>query len=246
MADHSGRAKGEWVVEVQSLTKLYGSKPVLTGLELKVAEGDFVTIFGPNGAGKTTLIRILSTIMRATSGRVAIAGLDISRDAAQARQRIGVVSHDLFLYENLTGYENLKFYGKMYDVPDLEQRIRTVIGLVDMEARLHDRVRTLSHGMRRRISIARAVLHNPDILLLDEPESGLDQHSAQKLAELLGGLIQGQRTVIMTTHNLERGLKLGNRAAILARGKIVHQESQPLPDAASFARIYQQHTEGRR
>ncbi|MBI4295212.1 MAG: heme ABC exporter ATP-binding protein CcmA [Chloroflexi bacterium] len=242
MTWQDGRTKGEWVVEVERLIKYYGSKPVLTGLELKVAAGDFVTIFGSNGAGKTTLIKILSTIMKASSGKVTIAGLDIRHQAARVRQRIGLVSHDLFLYENLTAYENLKFYGMMYNVPDLEQCIRTVIAQVGMEARLHDRVCTLSHGMRRRISIARAVLHKPDILLLDEPESGLDQQSSQMLADLLCSLVQGQCTVIMTTHNLERGLRLGTRAAILARGKIVRQESQPLPDVESFATIYRQHT----
>lgn len=230
------------MVEAKGLTKSFGRHKVLLGVDLKIWKGDFLILFGPNGAGKTTLIKILATLSKPSSGEVCIAGLDLRKDAVEVRRRIGVVSHETLLYNDLTAYENLKFYGKMYGVPRLEQRILEVVQQVGLESRLHDRVGTLSHGMQKRLSIARAVLHDPPLLLLDEPETGLDQQATAMLTETLNTLIGGGRTVIMTTHNLERGLKMGNCIAILSRGKIVYHEAKPLLDIASFAETYYRYT----
>lgn len=232
------RASHPWAIEIQGLTKSYGDRLVLKGLELQVKAGEFLTVFGPNGAGKTTLIKVLATLSKPLGGKVWMAGLDIRESAAEVRRQIGVVSHQTFLYGELTAYENLKFYGRMYDVPSLEQRIHEVIAMVGLASRLHHPVRTLSRGMQQRVSIARAVLHSPSIMLLDEPETGLDQHASAMLGEVLGTLNGGARTVVMTTHSLERGFEMGDRVVILAEGKIVYEESKLSLDMASLRERY--------
>ncbi len=231
-----------WAIELSGLVKSFGSQPVLRGLELKVKQGDFLTIFGPNGAGKTTLLRILATFMRPNKGQCKIAGFELNKQAKEIRQNIGFVSHDTLLYEDLTGYENLKFYGRMYDVPHLEERIAEVIHQVGMEARLHHRIGTLSHGMRKRFAIARAVIHKPSIILLDEPETGLDQHALTMLTGILDSL-GPRRTVLMTTHNMVQGLKLANQVGILVRGKLAFLGEKPTEDVAAFIDIYQHFVE---
>jgi heme exporter protein A len=130
----------------------------------------------------------------------------------------------------------------MYDVPNLEERIGALVAEMGLEARLRQRVRTLSHGMQKRLSIARAVIHDPELVLLDEPEAGLDQHATEMLAEVLDNLYSGKRTVVMTSHNLERGLKMGDHVAILARGRVVYKEPRALLDTASFQQTYYHHT----
>lgn len=224
---------------MEGLTKSFGYQPVLKGVELKIRWGDFITIFGPNGAGKTTLLQVLATLLRPSSGRAKVAGLDLARQAREIRRRIGVVSHDTFLYDDLTAYENLRFYGRMYEVPHLEERIAQVISQVGLEAQLHHRVRTLSHGMQKRLAIARAIIHSPSVLFLDEPESGLDQEALGRLMAVPDSLGEG-RTIIMTTHNIERGLLMGNRVAILAKGRIAYEG--PSQEQAGFAQLYHQLT----
>ena len=230
-------------IEALGLEKSFGEHRALRGVDLEVNRNEHVVIFGPNGAGKTTLLKILSTLVKPTAGRVRLDGLDIRNKPAQIRRRISLVSHQTFLYDNLTVYENLKFYGKMYDVADLEKRIREVISWVQLESRLHDRVATLSRGLQQRASIARAVLHNPSILFLDEPEVGLDPHAGAMLEDILGSINSGNRTVVMTTHNLERGLELGDRVVILDRGKIVYEASGHELNRTDFRQIYDRCTD---
>jgi heme exporter protein A len=229
-------------IEVQKLTKSFGERYALRSIDLKVNQGEHLVIFGPNGAGKTTLLKILSTLMKPSSGRVWLDGIDIRDRPAQIRRRINLVSHETFLYDDLTVYENLKFYGKMYDVPNLEQRIKEAISWVQLESRLHDRAGTLSHGLQRRASIARAVLPDPSILFLDEPEVGLDPHATNVIRDVLSSINSGSRTVVMTTHNLERGFELGDRVIILDRGRVVYQASKDEIDTANFRSIYDQYT----
>lgn len=229
-----------WAIQVQGLTKSFGSRLVLRGIDLAVAKGDSLAIFGPNGAGKTTLLKILSTVMRPASGTVRIDGIDLREDPLAARRRIGVMAHQTLIYDDLTVYENLRFYAKMYDVPNLKQRIEELIAQVGLRPRLHDLVRTLSRGMQQRVSLARALLHDPSILLLDEPETGLDQEAAAFLEETVRD--RGMRTVVMVTHSLERGLQMGSRAAILVQGRIVHQEAKPFLNTSSFCEVYRRCT----
>ncbi|UCB43099.1 MAG: heme ABC exporter ATP-binding protein CcmA [Dehalococcoidales bacterium] len=229
-------------VEVQELTKTFGNNRALRGIDLQVTYGDFLIIFGPNGAGKTTLLKILATIMKPSSGEVRIGGLDLKKDAEEIRRRVGVVTHQTFLYNNLTARENLEFYSRMYDVAEARQRIHEVVNTVGMATRLNDRVSTLSRGMQQRLSIARALLHKPDIMLLDEPETGLDQEALPMLWQALQNEEQKKRTVVMTTHNLERSLELGNHLVILAKGKIVHEQTGISPDLSTLRKVYEETT----
>ena len=229
-------------IEVCGLTKFFNHRPALRGIDLKIRRGESVAIFGPNGAGKTTLIKTLATIMKPSQGTIMIDGLNINDNAEEARRRIGVVTHQTFLYGNLTAYENLEFYSRMYDVPRARERIHEVVSIVGMTSRLHDRVGTLSRGMQQRISIARALLHKPNIMLLDEPETGLDQQSTATLWETLKQEGTVKRTIILTTHSLERGLELGDRILILAGGKVVFQKPRPGLDLAGLRQAYQQST----
>ncbi len=230
-------------VEARGLEKTFGEQRALRGVDLTVSRGECLVIFGPNGAGKTTLLKILSTLVKPSAGSVRLDGIDIRDKPAQIRRRISLVGNQTFLYDNLTVYENLKFYGKMYDVADLENRIREVISWVGLESRLHDRAGTLSRGMQQRASFARAVIHDPSILFLDEPDVGLDPHASAMVSDILGNINSGSRTVVMTTHNLERGVELGDSIAILDRGKVVYQASREELSKADFRQIYDRYTE---
>jgi heme exporter protein A len=232
------------MIEIRGLVKSFGHKAVLKGIDLEVTDGQFLTLVGPNGAGKTTLIRILATLSRATSGTVLIDGFDLADESVDIRRHMGLVSHQTLLYGDLTPDENLRFYGRMYDVPDLEDRIEVVLQQVGLEGRRHDPVRTFSRGMQQRLAIARAILHQPSILLLDEPDTGLDQHAAEMLHELLATVGTGDRTVLMTTHNLERGLSMGDRVAILSEGRIAYGADKNTLDVKSFREVYYRSVRG--
>jgi heme exporter protein A len=231
------------MIEVRKLVKAFGSRAVLKGVDLTVAEGEFVTLVGPNGAGKTTLMHIIATLTKPTGGRVSVAGYDLAGGAVAVRRQLGLVSHKTLLYDDLSAEQNLRFYARMYDVPDAEARIEGVLRRVGLWGRQRDPVRTYSRGMQQRLAIARAMLHDPPILLLDEPDTGLDQHAAAMLTDLLHEVGATQRTVLMTTHNLERGLELGNRVAILAGGRIAYQASKSELNAKEFREVYYQYVE---
>ncbi len=230
-----------YAIEVKRLIKAYGEHYALRGIDMSVKWGEFLAIFGPNGAGKTTLLKVLATIVKPSSGGVSVAGFDLREDAVKVRHRIGVVFHQPLLYDDLSAYENLRFYGRMYEVPDLKDRINQLVAQVGLESRLHDPVRTLSRGMQQRLAIARALIHDPPILLLDEPGTGLDQQASAMLADIIISTLTKQRTVIMTTHSLEQGAALGNRIMIMADGKIAYEESKQL-DISSLREVYYQHT----
>jgi len=210
------------MIEIQSLTKIFGVNPVLRGVDLNVERGQFVTLLGPNGSGKTTLLRILGALARPTSGVVRIGGWDLPREADRVRAQLGVVSHLPLLYDTLTAEENLLFFARLYNIPTEQrrERVEAMLRRVGLWKRARDVVRTYSRGMQQRLAIARAILHDPAVLLLDEPYTGLDQDAAALLDDLLREVAVAGRTVVMTTHDLRRGHTLADRIAILSRGKI--------------------------
>lgn len=209
------------VIQAQKLVKRFGMKLVLKGLDFSAEAGEFIALLGPNGAGKTTFLRILSSLSRPTAGMVQVAGYYLPQQAAAVRSNLGVLSHQPLLYGDLTGEENLRFYGKMYNVPDLDGRIGEVLEIVDLAARGTDLVRTYSRGMQQRLAIARSIIHDPEILLLDEPYTGLDQHASSMLDEVLKQVAGQGRTVVMTSHDLARAADLASRFDVLSFGKII-------------------------
>ena len=224
-------------IAVEGLEKSYRDWPVLWDLELSVPWGETLSLFGANGAGKTTLLRILSTSVRADSGTAHIAGWDLRRQTAQVRRRIGVVGHRTFLYDDLTPQENLHYYARLYGLKDREARVNTVLERVGLDSRIGHRVRTLSNGMQKRAAIARAILHEPQVLLLDEPEAGLDRSSRLMLGELLAEWTAQGRSAVLTTHDIELGCDWGHRVAVLTGGKLTFPEGSAHEVQRAFSRL---------
>ncbi|HEX9389396.1 MAG TPA: heme ABC exporter ATP-binding protein CcmA [Anaerolineales bacterium] len=228
------------MITVKKLVKRFGLKPVLRGIDFEVQPGEFVALLGPNGAGKTTFLRILASLSRPTLGEVNIAGYQLPNQAAQVRARLGVVSHLPLLYGDLTAEENLRFYGRMYGLTDLERRITEVLEMVGLEARRRDLVRTFSRGMQQRLAIGRAVLHDPDVVLFDEPYTGLDQDASSMLDEVLKTVAAKGRTVVMTSHDLARAEDLATRFDILSRGVISASASRKELKKTNLLAFYKQ------
>jgi len=214
----------EYIIEAKGVKKEFGFKSVLKGVNLQMKEGDFLALFGPNGAGKTTFIQILCSLMLPSSGKVCIVGFDPRSDREALCEVIGFVSHNTFLYHNLSAYENLKFYGMMYTVQGLDAKIEKLLELVGLADFPNDKVQTFSRGMQQRLSLARAIIHDPMVLFLDEPYTGLDQLGAEELKQILVEFRDKGKTIIMTSHNLDRGLELCNQVAILRSGRMVYHE----------------------
>jgi heme exporter protein A len=208
------------MITVKKLVKRFGLKTILRGVDFEVQPGEFVALLGPNGAGKTTFLRILASLSRPSVGEVKIAGYKLPHEAAQVRARLGVVSHLPLLYGDLTAEENLRFYAQMYNIPNYELRVTEILEMVGLEARRRDLVRTFSRGMQQRLAIGRAVLHDPDVVLFDEPYTGLDQDASSMLDEVLKTVAAKGRTVVMTSHDLARAEDLATRFDILSRGVI--------------------------
>jgi heme exporter protein A len=208
------------MIEVRKLVKRFGLKTILRGLDFQVAQGEFVALLGPNGAGKTTFLRILSTLSRASLGEIQIAGYRLPNQAAEVRRKLGVVSHMPLLYGDLTAEENLRFFGRMYNVSGLNPRIAEVLDLVGLTPRRRDLVRTFSRGMQQRLAIGRAVLHDPEVMLFDEPHTGLDQDACDMLDKVLRDVAARGRTVVMTSHDLGRVEDLATRYDVLSKGVI--------------------------
>jgi heme exporter protein A len=220
------------MITVRKLVKRFGMKSVLRGMDFSVESGEFVALLGPNGAGKTTFLRILASLSRPTLGSVTIAGYSLPNQAAAVRRRLGVVSHLPLLYGDLTAEENLRFFARMYDLIQIDKRISEVLNLVGLSSRRHDLVRTFSRGMQQRLAIGRAVLHDPEVVLFDEPHTGLDQDACQMLDDVLREVAARGRTVVMTSHDLARVADLASRFDVLSRGVIAAsvQRAQIEPD----------------
>ncbi|MHB1125822.1 MAG: heme ABC exporter ATP-binding protein CcmA [Bacillota bacterium] len=233
------------MIEARKITKRFGTKTILHGINLHIHAGEFVTLLGPNGAGKTTLLKILSMMASPTSGELRVNGRTVGEDHIAIRREIGVISHNTFLYDHLNAAENLRFYGGLYEVPNLTRRIEEVIEEVGLQYALKDPVRTFSRGMQQRLSIARAIIHDPRILFLDEPYTGLDQHAIEILNRVLRKLASSQRTIFLITHNFQQGLEMSDRVLILAKGQLVYEEKTGNLQDADFKEIYLRHVEVR-
>jgi heme exporter protein A len=228
------------MIEVRKLIKRFGLKNVLRGLDFHVEPGEFVALLGPNGAGKTTFLRILASLSRPSLGYVSIAGHTLPDHAAEVRRRLGVVSHLPLLYADLTAEENLRFYGRMYALPNLDTRISEVLDMVGLSGRRRDLVRTFSRGMQQRLAIGRAVMHDPEVILFDEPYTGLDQDASAMLDEVLKSVAGLGRTVVMTSHDLARAEDLASRFDVLSRGVIAASTSREALQGSNLLAFYKQ------
>jgi heme exporter protein A len=228
------------MITVKKLVKRFGLKTILRGVDFEVQPGEFVALLGPNGAGKTTFLRILASLSRPSVGEVSISGYKLPQEAAQVRARLGVVSHLPLLYGDLTAEENLRFYARMYNIPDYELRVTEVLEMVGLDARRRDLVRTFSRGMQQRLAIGRAVLHDPDVVLFDEPYTGLDQDASSMLDEVLKTVAAKGRTVVMTSHDLARAEDLATRFDILSRGIISASASRKEMKKTNLLMFYRQ------
>ncbi len=228
------------LIEAQALVKAYDLLPVLRKLDFSVQRGEFVALLGPNGAGKSTFLRLLCGLSRPTAGTLRVGGWELPKEAHAVRGQIGLVSHKSLLYETLSARENLTYFSRMYNIPAAEaaKRIPDILSQVGLGKRAHDLVRTFSRGMLQRLSIARALLHNPDILLLDEPYTGLDQDASAVLDGLLRDAHSGGRTIVMTTHDLPRAAVLAQRVTILSRGVIAYDQPTTDLDPMKLSTIY--------
>ena len=228
------------MIEVRKLVKRFGLKSVLRGLDFTVQPGEFVALLGPNGAGKTTFLRILASLSRPSLGEVRVAGYFLPKQAAEVRARLGVVSHMPLLYPDLTAEENLRFYARMYGLAEQLARVTEVLEMVGLEKRRGDLVRTFSRGMQQRLAIGRAVIHDPEVMLFDEPYTGLDQDASEMLDEVLKSVAARGRTVVMTSHDLARAEDLATRFDILSRGVIAASTTQAALQDTNLLAYYKQ------
>jgi heme exporter protein A len=228
------------MITVNKLVKRFGLKTVLRGMDFAVQPGEFVALLGPNGAGKTTFLRILASLSRPTLGEVNIAGFKLPGEASQVRARLGVVSHLPLLYGDLTAEENLRFYARMYGIANSQERITEVLEMVGLENRRRDLVRAYSRGMQQRLAIGRAVLHDPEIVLFDEPYTGLDQDASSMLDVVLKTVAAQGRTVVMTSHDLARAEELATRFDILSRGVIAASATRRQVKKTNLLEFYKQ------
>ena len=229
-------------VRIRGVTKAFGRTPVLRGIDLDVPKGEVLSLLGPNGSGKTTLIRVIATLTRPDAGDVQICNLGLGRRSARLRRMIGLVGHDPLMYDDLTARENLRFVCRVFGLDRADERVEAVTESMGMTADLDRRMGAMSHGMKKRFSIARALLHNPAVLLLDEPESGLDQEAVSLLDAVISHRSSIAGTVIMTTHNLDRAIRLGDRMAILANGRVAYNESLESVGRKAAREVYLRHT----
>jgi heme exporter protein A len=225
-------------LEAEGLVRTFGGLRAVDDVSFQLAPGELLTVFGPNGAGKTTLLRMLAGTLRPTAGDVRVAGeaADVAERAWRAR--VGVVSHQSLLYAQLSARENLYFYGRLFGLKDLGDRVDARLEAVGLADRASTPTRTLSRGLKQRLALARALLHDPEVVLLDEPYTGLDAHASAILRDQLASLKDGRRTVVLVTHNLGQGLEIADRVAIQFRGRFVALEDRGSWDAVGFERFY--------
>jgi heme exporter protein A len=236
-ADKKALGSDALAIEAKGLTKLFGVRRALDGLDLSLPQGAFLSIFGPNGAGKTTLLSILSTLARPTRGKAKVLGFDLSEHSDDIRGHIGLISHRSMLYPDLTAEENLLFIARLYGLADPQARVDELLSAVELKLRRHDTVRTFSRGMTQRLSIARSLICDPQLIFLDEPYSGLDPHAVDILDGLIAQIREG-RSFVMVSHDLQKGFDLSSHVLMLAKGKEVLFSKKEELDFEAFAGQY--------
>jgi heme exporter protein A len=210
-----------FALEADDIRKTFGHFTALAGISLNVSRGEFLALFGRNGAGKTTFLKIAATLVRHTHGKLRVEGVDINEKPEEARRRIGFLSHNTYLYRDLNPVENLRFFAALYGLGNAEKRIESLLDRVGLRRRALDPVRSFSRGLHQRLGIARVMLHDPSLILLDEPYTGLDANAVETLNQMLDEASAGGKTIILTTHDLDQGLRSATQAVIIDRGKIV-------------------------
>jgi heme exporter protein A len=220
-------------LQSENIQKSFGSFVALAGVSLTVRRGEFVALFGRNGAGKTTFLKIAATLIRATQGSLSVEGLNIDEEPERIRRKIGFLSHNTYVYRDLSPLENLRFFARLYRVSDSDADLMRLLDRLGLKRRANDPVRGFSRGLQQRIGIARAFLHQPSLVLLDEPYTGLDANAVEMLNGLLDETVRGGNTVILTTHDIEHGLRAATRATIVDRGKVVFDGNAQGSDARS-------------
>jgi heme ABC exporter ATP-binding subunit CcmA len=227
-------------LEVKGLKKSFSLKPVLRGLDLLLDQGERMALLGANGAGKTTLLRVLACLTRPGAGNVRIGGWDIEREAQQIRLLVGFVGHQPYLYDELTVLENLLFFGRMYAVKQTYKRAAELLERVGLARYAKERTGALSRGQAQRLALARALLHSPHLLLLDEPEAGLDEEGNELLEALLQEHMERGGTILFTSHNLERALSFSDRISMMSKGRVVYQQETSGLEPGGVRRAYQE------
>ncbi|WP_053367094.1 ABC transporter ATP-binding protein [Bacillus sp. FJAT-27245] len=208
------------MIEIKKLTKQADNKMILKGIDLSIRKGETVGILGPNGAGKSTLLKVLATLIKPSSGEVAIGGFDLKKNEGEIKKLFGYLPHSSLLYEHYSPLENLVFFGKIYGVKNAEERAVQLVKEVGLSFFLNDPVKNFSRGMIQRIAIARAIIHEPDILLLDEPHTGLDQGAIGILNNVIVEMREKGATTLMVTHDFKQAAELCDRIIIVKNGKI--------------------------
>jgi len=230
-------AEARYAVEVEALVRAFGRRRAVDGVSFTLDAGECLAVFGPNGAGKTTLLRVLAGLLRPTSGRASVAGVALP-GGPEARQRIGFISHASMLYAALSARENVELAARLFGLRDPGAAAARALDAMRMTPRADAPVRSLSRGMQQRVSIARAMVHGPSVVLLDEPFTGLDAAGAAALSAALGDLRESGAALVLVTHNLEEGLALATHAAIMTAGAFARHESRASVDARAYADTY--------
>jgi heme exporter protein A len=225
------------VLQATELSRAFGRQQAVRGLTFGLAQGEALALFGPNGAGKTTLLRLLAGLLRPSAGRATIDRVDVRSDAG-VRGRVGLISHQSMLYPALTALENVEFAARLHGVDDARNASMRALETIGVANRARSFVRTLSRGMQQRVSIARAIVHAPRVLLLDEPYTGLDASGAASLSELLHGLRGRGATMVVVTHNVGEGLAVASHAGVMLNGRMARFGTATGVDPAGFAREY--------
>jgi len=222
----------------ERLSKRYGRISALTSVNVTVGAGECVAIFGRNGAGKTTLLHVAGSLIRSFEGEVRVFGTSRRDATVETRRAVGLVLHEICLYDDLSALDNLRFFARLYGVSDYEARARDVLTQFGLSERAATAVRTLSRGMKQRLAIARALVHRPRLLLMDEPFTGLDEPGSQTLVAVLRDFVRDGGAVVVSTHDVERAFDVATRAIILERGSVTLDRSVADVDATAFRHAY--------